>query len=66
MVAAGGAGGQTMFTPKPDGGNRKLGIPTVLDRIVQQAAMQVLQRLFDPTFSEHNYGFRPRPWPIRR
>ena len=38
---------------------RKLGIPTVLDRFVQQAAMQVLQRQWDPTFSEHSYGFRP-------
>lgn len=46
--------------PKPDGGKRKLGIPTVLDRFVQQAVMQVLQRLFDPTFSTHSYGFRPR------
>src|SRR6266566_4779506 len=46
--------------PKPDGsGVRKLGIPTVLDRFVQQAAMQVLQRGWDPTFSEHSYGFRP-------
>jgi RNA-directed DNA polymerase len=45
--------------PKPDGGVRKLGIPTVLDRFVQQAVMQVLQRKWDPTFSEHSYGFRP-------
>ena len=45
--------------PKPDGGVRKLGIPTVLDRFVQQAVMQVLQRRWDPTFSEHSYGFRP-------
>lgn len=45
--------------PKPDGGMRKLGIPTVLDRFVQQAVMQVLQRQWDPTFSEHSYGFRP-------
>jgi RNA-directed DNA polymerase len=45
---------------KPDGGGmRKLGIPTVLDRFVQQAAMQVLQRQWDPTFSDHSYGFRP-------
>ena len=46
--------------PKPDGGVRKLGIPTVLDRFVQQAVMQVLQRRWDPTFSEHSHGFRPR------
>ena len=45
--------------PKPDGGVRKLGIPTVLDRFIQQAVMQVLQRQWDSTFSEHSYGFRP-------
>jgi RNA-directed DNA polymerase len=45
--------------PKPDGGIRKLGIPTVLDRWIQQAVMQVLQKQWDPTFSEHSYGFRP-------
>jgi RNA-directed DNA polymerase len=45
--------------PKPDGGVRKLGIPTVLDRLVQQAVMQVLQRQWDRTFSESSYGFRP-------
>ena len=45
--------------PKPDGGIRKLGIPTVLDRFIQQAVMQVLQRSWDRTFSEHSYGFRP-------
>jgi RNA-directed DNA polymerase len=45
--------------PKPDGGKRKLGIPTVVDRFVQQAVMQVLQRRWDPTFSESSYGFRP-------
>jgi RNA-directed DNA polymerase len=45
--------------PKPDGGVRKLGIPTVLDRWVQQAVQQVLQKQWDPTFSEHSYGFRP-------
>src|SRR5271163_2255704 len=42
--------------PKPDGGVRKLGIPTVLDRLIQQAVMQVLQRRWDPTFSEHSQG----------
>ena len=45
--------------PKPDGGVRKLSIPTVLDRFVQQAVMQVLQGSWDRTFSEHSYGFRP-------
>jgi RNA-directed DNA polymerase len=45
--------------PKPDGGVRKLGIPTVLDRFIQQAVLQVLQASWDPTFSEHSYGFRP-------
>src|SRR5438093_3135351 len=45
--------------PKPDGGVRKLGIPTVLDRFIQQAVMQVLQRRWDRTFSSHSYGFRP-------
>ena len=45
--------------PKPDGGVRKLGIPTVLDRFIQQAVMQVLQRRWDRTFSEYSYGFRP-------
>ena len=45
---------------KPEGGVRKLGIPTVLDRLIQQAVMQVLQRRWDRTFSEHRYGFRPR------
>jgi RNA-directed DNA polymerase len=47
--------------PKPDGGGvRKLGVPCVLDRFIQQAVMQVLQRQWDPTFSNHSYGFRPR------
>jgi RNA-directed DNA polymerase len=46
--------------PKPDGsGVRKLGIPTVLDRWIQQAVLQVLQKRWDRTFSEHSYGFRP-------
>ncbi len=45
--------------PKPDGGVRKLGIPTVLDRFIQQAVMQVLRRQWDRTFSDHSYGFRP-------
>src|SRR5882672_464533 len=47
--------------PKPDGGGvRKLGIPSVLDRFIQQAVMQVLQRQWNPTFSQYSYGFRPR------
>jgi RNA-directed DNA polymerase len=45
--------------PKSDGGMRLLGIPTVLDRFVQQLVLQVLQPMFDPTFSEHSHGFRP-------
>jgi RNA-directed DNA polymerase len=45
--------------PKPDGGVRKLGIPTVLDRFIQQTVMLVLQRRWDRTFSDHSYGFRP-------
>jgi len=43
---------------KPDGGKRKLGIPTVIDRFVQQAVLQILQTIWDPTFSESSYGFR--------
>src|SRR5215813_262666 len=46
--------------PKAGGGVRQLGIPTVLDRLIQQAILQVLQPRFDPTFSEHSYGFRPK------
>lgn len=46
--------------PKPDGGVRLLGIPTVLDRLIQQATAQVLQALWDHTFSESSFGFRPR------
>jgi RNA-directed DNA polymerase len=45
--------------PKSDGGERELGIPTVTDRLIQQALLQVLQPILDPTFSEHSYGFRP-------
>jgi len=45
--------------PKPDGGIRKLGVPCVVDRLIQQALLQVLQEQWDPTFSEHSYGFRP-------
>lgn len=45
--------------PKPDGGERELGIPTVTDRLIQQALLQVLQPMLEPTFSKHSYGFRP-------
>lgn len=45
--------------PKPDGGVRQLGIPTVIDRFIQQAIAQVLSSIYDPTFSDHSYGFRP-------
>jgi RNA-directed DNA polymerase len=45
--------------PKPDGGIRKLGVPCVVDRLIQQALLQVLQERWDPTFSQHSYGFRP-------
>jgi RNA-directed DNA polymerase len=50
---------QRVEIPKPDGGVRKLGIATVLDRFIQQAVMQVLQKQWDQTFSDHSYGFRP-------
>ena len=45
--------------PKPNGGVRKLGIPTVIDRIIQQALVQKMTPIFEPTFSEYSYGFRP-------
>lgn len=45
--------------PKPDGGVRLLGIPTVLDRLIQQAIAQELNKIYDPTFSENSFGFRP-------
>ena len=45
---------------KATGGSRKLGIPTVLDRFITQALLQILQQIFDPSFSEHSYGFRPK------
>ena len=48
-----------VMIPKPDGSQRELGIPTVTDRLIQQALLQVLQPLLDPSFSEHSYGFRP-------
>lgn len=46
--------------PKPDGGVRLLVIPTVIDRFIQQAIAQVLSSIYDPTFSDHSYGFRPK------
>src|SRR3954452_24557316 len=48
-----------VIIPKPDGGVRMLGVPCVVDRLIQQALLQVLQEQWDPTFSEHSYGFRP-------
>jgi RNA-directed DNA polymerase len=48
-----------VMIPKPGGGERELGIPTVTDRLIQQALLQVLQPILDPTFSVHSYGFRP-------
>jgi RNA-directed DNA polymerase len=48
-----------VMIPKPDGSQRELGIPTVTDRLIQQALLQILQPLLDPTFSERSYGFRP-------
>src|SRR4029450_632584 len=51
--------GKRIEIPKPDGGVRTLGVPCVVDRLIQQALLQVLQGQWDPTFSEHSYGFRP-------
>jgi RNA-directed DNA polymerase len=48
-----------VMIPKPGGGERELGIPTVTDRLIQQALLQGLQPILDPTFSSHSYGFRP-------
>ena len=48
-----------VMIPKPGGGERQLGIPTVVDRLIQQAITQVLEPMYDPTFSESSYGFRP-------
>ncbi|MCW5141293.1 reverse transcriptase domain-containing protein, partial [Burkholderia cenocepacia] len=45
--------------PKPAGGMRTLGIPTVVDRLIQQAVLQILQPIYEPGFSESSYGFRP-------
>lgn len=49
-----------VMIPKPGGGERQLGIPTVVDRLIQQAILQVLEPMFDPDFSESSYGFRPK------
>ena len=46
--------------PKPDGGERALGIPTIIDRVIQQAIAQVMTPIFDPEFSESSFGFRPK------
>ena len=46
--------------PKPDGGVRKLGIPTVIDRIIQQAIAQQLVPIYEPLFSDDSYGYRPK------
>lgn len=49
-----------VMIPKPGGGERQLGIPTTIDRLVQQAVLQVIEPIFDPTFSESSFGFRPK------
>lgn len=51
---------QRVEIPKPDGGVRKLGIPTIVDRIIEQAIVQVITPIVEPTFSDYSYGFRPK------
>ena len=53
-------GVKTVMIPKPQGGERQLGIPTVMDRLIQQALQQVLSPLYEADFSDHSYGFRPK------
>ena len=56
---------QRVEIPKPDGGVRKLGIPTAVDRVIQQAILQVLSPQWDATFSDNSFGFRPSVRPLR-